>query len=201
MFRSVFSIMVLVLTVCLCLVNTGWAQHAHEGDIIVGRTLAGQLAIEANLDETIVLAPSVHPVFAGWIGDEPGFDHFEADEPAEDFYTLASGADIYLNLLSADTGLQFADALTFQTLNEPTDAPLPLGDHELHLHILFNISSDILPAYDGSPLSATLQLVDLGSIGYSASEPFTMTFTPEPMTATLLVMGGLGLLRRRKALC
>lgn len=199
--RNVFPVNFLVLTSCLCLVDTGWAQHAHEGDIIVGRTAAGQLGIEADLDETIVLAPSANPVLPGWLGDEPGFDHLETDEPAEDFYSLAPGADIYLSLLSVDTGLQFVDATTFAILNEPADAPLPLGDHELHLHILFNISSNVLPAYDGSQLSAIWQLVDQGSTGYTASEPFTTTFTPEPMTAAMLMVGGLSLLRRRKAFC
>lgn len=182
-----------------------FAQHGHGADPIVGRTAAGKLAIEADLDECFQL-PAIEgssiPGYAGWALDDPGFFALDEDEPAEDFFKLGVGADIRLKCIAIDPALKVRDgeALGFPVKISAAGHQFTLGDHQLHVHPVWHIDS-----LDSSfnPLQtewhATFTLIDVGTTGYLESDPFTMCFTnvPEPATLSVLALGALGALRRR----
>jgi len=183
----------------LTLAGVDSARAQHAGDILVGRTAAGQLAIEADLDEAILLEP-VSGLLRGWTGAEPGYDTLQADEPEEDLFQLAAGANIFLEIIEVDEGLKFW-AAAFAALADEAGERVPLGGSSLHTHTTFHIDSDVVGTGFLGTLAATLRLVDTGSTGYADSEPFVMTFTniPEPGSALLaLAASGFVLMRRRK---
>lgn len=176
--------------------QAGDDQH-HEGDIVVGRTGANTLTVEYNFPAPTVLTP-VSGLLNGWAGDEPGFDHLEADEPDEDIYTLAPGVRVVFELVSIDP------ALVGNPLTEPLDSPgdtLLLGDHELHQHIDWLIDSDG-PSFNPvqTEWSVMFRLSDSGTTGYSDSEVYSWHFTnvPEPATVGLLLVGAVAFVRRRR---
>jgi len=172
-------------------------DHEHHGDIIVGRSLLDVLAVEYDFDEPTVLAP-VSGLLAGWAGDEPGFDHLEANEPDEDFYSLAAGANIVFELVNID------QALVGNPLGSPLDAPgarFVLGDHELHQHIDWLIDSTD-PAFNPVQTVWSLQfrLIDIGATGYGASDVYDWHFTnmPEPGSAGLMLAACAWAIRRKR---
>jgi hypothetical protein len=179
---------------------TDSAAAQHLDDIIVGRSAAGQLKFEAGLDEVHLLLP-VNPPLSGWTGDEPGFDHLEVNEPDEDFFVLGAGAEVWLEGISLDAALRVYRNDLGAAILSPGQQIL-LGDHLLHTHVIWNISSSD-PGFDpGQEVwSGTFKLVDKGVTGYAESEPFTLRFTniPEPATLVMLAAGGLALVRRRRA--
>ncbi len=192
--------MKLHLTLCLtCAVGAFWPTTTraddHHHDVVVGRTSANQLAVEYDFAEMVQLPP-VSGLFNGWAGDDPGFGHLEADEPAEDFYTLGAGAGIYFEVVAFDAAL-IGNPLT-DALDVPGEQTL-LGDDSLHEHIDWLIDSDHA-GFD--PLqtvwNAQFRLVDLGGL-YTPSDVYTLRFTnvPEPATAALLALGAIALVRRR----
>ncbi len=179
------------------------ADGEHGGDFIVGRTSSGQLALENIPDEPLHLELSGNQIlFPGWSSTEPGFDSLNDDEPGEDFYTMATGADIWLELVSVgvdDGGLKVIN----QTLTSVLDAPgesFLLGGPSLHTHVFWHLDSTVLGGGFAGTRSATFRLVDNGGTGYAASDPFTLQFTnvevPEPATLGLLAVGGGTLLLR-----
>ncbi|MCG3137540.1 MAG: hypothetical protein HJJLKODD_01386 [Phycisphaerae bacterium] len=161
-----------------------WGDHQHEGDIIVGHSSASQVTIEAELDEIRALDP-VSGLLEGWTGDEPGWENLDADEPLEDFYTLAPEAQIIVELVGKDGGIKLWTPLFSDVLNVIGDTWL-LGAPDFHEHAIFHIDSTD-PAYD--PLRTLWRinfvLHDLGSSGYAASEPFTLLFRPVDITCTM----------------
>jgi hypothetical protein len=167
----------------------------HEGDIVVGRTGAGQLTVEFDEFDHVVELPPVSGLLNGWAGEEPGFDHLEADEPSEDFYVLEAGVSVVFEVVSFDPAFR-GDPLT-DDLHNPGDQGV-LGDELFHEHIDWFIDRDD-PAFD--PLQtvweAQFKLVDTGTTNYADSQTYTLKFAPEPGTMSLLAFGGVFLFRRR----
>lgn len=179
--------------------QTADAQHV---DIEVGRTSGGQVAIEADLDEAILLE-AVDGLLRGWTESDPGFFALEADEPDEDLFLLETGADISLEIVSIDEGLKFW-ASGLGSLADEIGEIVPLGDESLHTHLTFHIDSDVVGSDFMGTLEAQIKLIDQGSTGYADSDPVTMRFTnfvPEPATAGVVMATGafLLLVRRREA--
>jgi len=170
----------------------------HEGDIIVGRTDAGQLKVEFDFAPLLPL-PAVSGPINGFSDSEPGFDHLEANEPAEDFYVLAPGAEVYFEIVSFEDAFQVWGAGFSSGPHLNPGEHVLLGDELLHSHVIWHVNSDD-PAYDplDSPWDATFRLVDLGTTGYAPSEAYTARFVPEPSTAALLGVALVGVLRRRR---
>ncbi len=174
------------------------AQHQHE-DLIVGRSDGGQLMIEfGHWDEAHLLSP-VSGSLNGWLGDDPGFAHLEHDEPAENFYRLDDGAEIWFEVVSFEAAFQaWGPGFSGPYLNPGDD--VFLGDDHLHEHLEWHINADD-PGFDmlDAPWEATFKLVDRGTTAYADSPSYTLTFVPEPATAGLLLLGALVALRRRQA--
>ena len=193
------STMYVAVALTAMLATTALAQpHGHEGDLIVGRTGSGQLAIEGDFDEAHLLTP-VSGLIHGWTGDEPGFDHLELDEPDENFYTLEDGASIYFEVVAFEPAFKAWKAGAGPYML-PGDTVL-LGDEHVHGHLDWHIDS-MDPAFD--PLQtewqATFRLIDTGNTTYLPSESYTLTFTnvPEPATGLVLLLGGAALIGRRR---
>lgn len=188
-----------------------YAQHHHEGDFIIGigGGAAPQLKFEFDEHilsgaETINLEPSVSPSILGWLSDAPGFEALEADEPDEEFFMLASGAQIQLVGVDLDAAM-FVRAATLGTPVRISPSPalgeLLLGDEALHTHAIWHIDSSA-PGYDSLQTiwSGTFKFVDVATTGYGESEPFTLRFAavPEPASIGLLAMGGMWFVQRRR---
>lgn len=168
----------------------------HEGDLVVGVSGAGQLRAEFDFAEPIAL-PAVNGLLVGWASSEPGFDHLEVNEPTEDFYVLGEGVQVRFDVVS------FAEAFKAWTpgfgaaLHDPGDAYVFPDGNLLHGHLHWHIDSqDPLFSPGAGPWTASFRLVDIGTTGYSPSDVYTLTFTPEPASAALLGLSALAAARR-----
>lgn len=172
--------------------------HQHGGDVVVGRTAKGQLAVEVPVGAPTPL-DAVDGFLRGWAGDEPGFMSLAEDEPDEGFFVLGQGAIVGLDLLSIDPALKVWSPGFVSALTAPGQS-FVLGGATFDTHGTFHIDSTD-PAFDPGQdvFSATFRVVDTGTTGYAASEPFALAFTPvpEPMTVLLFGVGALGIGGRR----
>lgn len=185
-----------VLASLFACAGTALAQHHHEGDLVVGRTSAGQLRIEFDFDEPIALPP-VDGLLKGWARDDPGFDHLEADEPDEDFLMLGSGAHIRFDVVSFAPAFQAWTPGFAAALRNPGDSYVFPDGELLHGHLNWHIDA-LDPRFEptAGPWTASFRLIDVGTTGYSPSDVYTFMFAPEPSAVALVALGAL-LVRRR----
>ncbi len=196
--KRMTSLAVILAAATAPVAYAGGDGHEHEGDLIVGRTGAGQLAIEFDFDEPIVLQPT-SGLLNGWALDEPGVDALEEDEPGEDFFQLSLAADLVWVVTAIDSALKawlpgFVDVL------DGAGDEWHLGDVDsLHQHATWHIDSDT-PGFSpsASPWSMSFRLEDRGLSAYCDSPIYTMTFVPEPGSLALLSLGGFALRRRAR---
>lgn len=152
------------------------AHAQHAGDFWVGRDNSGKLKLGGrDVNELIFLLP-VSGLIEGWSNNDPGFDRLVTSQPANNFLTLGSGAEISLKLVDLDPAFRVIDT-SFFVLEQPGDETY-LGDHQLHTHLIWHVNADD-PVFD--PLQclweATFVLLDDGFTGYRNSDPFTLQFT------------------------
>lgn len=171
--------------------------HEHEGDLVVGRSGENRLQVEFDFAPPIAL-PAVNGLLKGWALDDPGFDHLESDEPEEDFYALGDGAQIRFDVVLFWPAFKAWSPGFATVLQSSGDSYVFPDGNLLHGHLDWHIDSQD-PQFDpaAGPWMASFRLVDIGTTGYSPSEVYTFTFTPEPSCGALLALGGLTLLRRR----
>lgn len=191
-----FNKNLIIIVMFYCVALSGWSAASEEEDIVVAVNSQGKLSFEGVPTEQIVLTVSQNALYPGWLFDDPGFASLSVNEPGEDLFVMAAGADIQLEVVSADNGLQFLDPSGFPILDGPGDL-LAMGGHAFDTHPLLHISSTILPAYDGTPLTGMFKFVDTGTTGYDMSNLFSLTFVPEPVSLGLLGLASLRLRRRR----
>ncbi len=161
------------------------AQHA--GDLWIGRsseTTGKQLKVAVAIGgfdpfdpfhNLAVLAPS-SGFFEGWSSDSPGFDAIRTQSPPDDTYTLAPGADIWLDIISIDPAFAIVVPPNYDILDAPGQSAR-LGNSQLHKHLIWLIDSTS-PGFDPAQCTwhATFRLRDAGSTGYAPSTPFTVRF-------------------------
>jgi hypothetical protein len=177
------------------------AHGQHAGDLWVGRTSAGQLALDVvcgpscGFDPALAVIELAPDEFGGWSDDAPGFDRLGADQPLpEDLLTLQSGADIWIRIeaeppqaepplgdLLISPALYIFDQLQFTFFPYEEEGTvfreLRLGDSALHKHFIWFIDAmDPRFGEAGCDYGMTLRLIDKGSTGYAESEPFTLRF-------------------------
>lgn len=192
---------ILTLSLCLFLFATTPAAFAeHEGDIIIGRTSAAQLAAEFNTDEAYELPQVALIPGDGWGGVAPGFEALEADEPAEDFYMLSAAAQIAIELISIDADLMMWDNPPTQVvLQHPGDQwDFPTGN-AFHKHGFWLIDDPDFSEL-GEAFMITFKLIDRGGT-YADSNAYTAQFTPvpEPGMSALVLLARLTLRRLARA--
>jgi len=177
-------IAVLRMAVCVAVLSGGGMVRAqHDGDVWVGRTGDGQLAISPDgfIPEISyhALAKVDGPVFWGWTDNDPGFDGITDPDPEHDLYPLEPGCEIWLEVVLVDPAFRLIDG-GFQILDEPGEATL-LGGHTLHVHNTWHIDST---DHDFDPFQCVWQgafvLLDLGSTGYATSDPIAFSFSNVP---------------------
>ncbi|MCB9851518.1 MAG: PEP-CTERM sorting domain-containing protein [Phycisphaerales bacterium] len=176
----------------------GGHNHADE-DLVVGVSGAGQLAVEFNFSELIELPEISGGFLSGWGVADPGFFNLADDEPAEDFFVLGAGADVRFEVINFDGAFQGWTQGFASTFAAPGEF-FALGGPDFDEHPFWQIDSSD-SGFD--PLqtqwNATGRLIDVGSTGYAASDPFTLSFVPvpEPSSLSILALAGMTLMLRR----
>jgi hypothetical protein len=181
-FGKSFSSKYVAILAYVTALTTGSARGQHQGDVWIGVTPGGQLAVSTYgfvpADNYAALDP-VDGLIKGWSDSDPGFDRVVA---VPDVDPLASGAAIWLEVVSADPAFQVIDD-AFQFLHDPGDDTL-LGGSNLHEHLTWHINNQD-PAFDPTQCvwHATFVLRDDGTTGYATSEPLEFSFSTEPVRA------------------
>ncbi len=158
--------------------------HKHADDFIIGISGTGQLKFESEPveEEEIFSLAEVSGIINGWAGDDPGFMPLQKDEPKEDFFPMAIGAEIQLVVVSLDDAFKahtpgFGDVLDLPgdawTIATVTTDPPAFDDHPT-----WHIDVDDANLADNQVIwHATFKFVDVGTTGYTESEPFTLRFS------------------------
>ena len=158
--------------------------HKHADDFVIGVSGAGDLKFESELVEEmeIVELEEVSGIINGWAGDDPGFMPLDVDEPKEDFFPMAIGAEIQLVVVALDPALKahtpgFADVLDSPgdawTIATVTTDPPAFDDHPI-----WHVDSDDAGLKDNQVVwSGIFKFVDVGTTGYGESEPFVLRFS------------------------
>jgi len=195
--NEVLSFAVVAVGLWLAAAQSARGQHAHTDDFIVGRTEAGQLAVEFDFGESQVL-PAVQGLLNGFAIDDPGFMALEMDEPEEDLFTLGEGASIVMQVVSLSPALSVWTPFFASRLDQPGET-WTVGGASFDEHPTWHVDATH-PLFDplGGPWSATFRLLDLGTTGYSASADYIVTFVPEPGMLMLLSVGAISLFRRSR---
>jgi hypothetical protein len=159
--------------------GTATARAQHADDVWVGVTSNGVLTISPDgfvPDENYHTLTPVDGLLKGWADDDPGFDHLVNPQPENNVFPLASGAQIWLEVVAIDPAFRLIDQ-GFQVLDEPGEDTL-LGDHTLHIHNTWHINNQD-PEFDPDQCvwHGTFLLRDDGSTGYATSAPLTFSFT------------------------
>lgn len=172
--------------------------HGHGEDFLIGvNALTNQLQVEYDPDlYPFALPLSEHPLLVGWALDDPGLIGLDEPDPDEpDFVPVDAAADIGFELLAV-SGTEFKvwnplgpGEGGFQIpVGQTYDFP-GLGD--FHEHVWWHIDTADA-GYDPAVMAwdVTFRFVDLRtSDAHVASDPVTVTFTPEPSAGLLLAAG------------
>ena len=182
--RSFLSVAALALIVAVVSTVGAGEGHKHADDFVIGISSGGQLKFESELieEEEIVSLEAVSGIINGWAGDDPGFMPLDKDEPKEDFFPMAIGAEIQLVVVSLDGALKahtpgFADVLDMPgdawTIATVTTDPPAFDDHPT-----WHVDSDDAALLDNQVIwSGTFKFVDVGTTGYTESDPFVLRFS------------------------
>ena len=155
-------------------------EPGHADDATIGFTVCvdagNRLGVEFDEDEVFEL-PEVDGVLVGWVGDEPGFNTLEEDEPEEGFFALESGANVILEVVSVSPGFK-AHTPGFADILDAAGDRWDLGEAPFDTHPDWHIDP-AAPGFNGRRLvwRFTVRLLDTGTTAYLPSEEFTILFT------------------------
>ena len=163
---------------------------AHEVVLLVGRSAAGQIKIDADLHHPIGLDPSIFPGIPGYAFGEPAFHSTIVDDAANDFFQPSTATNFQFVILSADPGIGIYTPSGFI----PFNTPVSLGSPVFDFHPVWHIPAGPI----GASYNLTLKIQDTTGT-YTDSAPLTVPFqaVPEPHALGVLALAGLALRRRR----
>lgn len=187
------------VSISIALVSASPAFAQKEDDLNIGRTSAGQLAVDFDFAQTLELPP-IAAILSGWGLDEPGFFSLDVDLPAEGIFMLEPEAELRYEVISFDPAFK-GWTQGFAGIFDDPGEQFVLGGPPFDEHPFWHIDSDD-PAFDpGQTIwQATGRLIDVGTTNYLPTDPFTLSFTPvpEPASAMLVLIAGLWAIRRRR---
>jgi hypothetical protein len=145
----------------------------EETEILVGRSSAAKLVVDTDFPQPVELPPSVFPTISGYVTSFMGIHSTILDDVTNDFFQLSPAADVQFILLAKDPGMEVWNdsGSAFMNVGET----FAIGSAPFDTHPLWNLVTGVV----GNAYSLSLKLHDLNGI-YSDSDPFTLSFTPEP---------------------
>jgi hypothetical protein len=169
------------------------AAPAHEIVLLVGRSAAGQIKIDADLHHPVPLPVSVFPGISGYAEGEPAFHATILDDPANDFFQLDPAANFQFVITAQDAGI----GIYTPSGPVPLNTPVTLGPSVFDFHPVWQIPDPNSPI--GAIYNITLKVQDTTG-HYTESAPITVPFAsvPEPHTLAMLALAPLLLRRRRR---
>jgi hypothetical protein len=192
-FTRFFSRAALVLVPAVVLIVIPTSTTAHEIVLLVGRSAAGQIKIDADLDHPVPLPVSVFPGISGYAEGEPAFHATILDDPANDFFQLDPAANFQFVITAQDPGIGIYTLTGLQPINTPAT----LGPSVFDYHPVWQIPAGPV----GATYTLTIKVQDTTGM-YTESAPLVVPFqaVPEPSTLALIALTPLLLRRRRRQL-
>jgi hypothetical protein len=174
------------VALAITFVTGGAVLAQHAGDVWVARTSGGALVVSQRgyvPDASYFELPPSGGFLPGWSDAEPGFDKAVLAAPEMDEYPLATGHDVWLEVVHVDAafrGIVLGEGpggspLYLRNPGDSFELSQPSG--VLHEHPVFHINSAD-PAFDSEQCvwHATFRLRDEGSTNYADSAAFTLRF-------------------------
>jgi hypothetical protein len=156
----------LAMVVELCVV-----RGLAEEEILAGRSAGGQLKVNIDFIQPLVLEASVFPGISGYATGELGFHSTILDDATNDFFQLSTAADFRFILLAKDAGMEVWNDTGSGYMG--TNDTFFIGPAPFDTHPIWNIVNGT----PGNAYSLILKLHDVNGI-YPDSLPFTLSFTP-----------------------
>jgi hypothetical protein len=159
---------------CLSLVTVVGLRELSalaEEEILAGRSAAGQLNVNIDFIQPLVLEASIYPGISGYATGGMGFHSTILDDAANDFFQLSTTADFRFILLAKDAGMEVWNDTGSGYMG--TNDTFFIGPTPFDTHPIWNIVNGT----PGNAYSLILKLHDVNGI-YPDSLPFTLSFTP-----------------------
>ncbi len=146
------------------------AALAHESEIIVSRTAAGQIQAATEFAQPLPLELSVFPGIAGHATGLMGIHSTIFDDPTNDSYQMSDTADLRLILLAKTPGMEIWNdtGSAFMTNGQSYYVGVPIFD----THPIWNLVTNSPAGMN----ALTLRLHDVNGV-YADSATFVLTFT------------------------
>lgn len=179
-----------VLVVSGLAASLATAAWGHD-EVMVGHTAANQLVMHTHSVMPFELPDSVFPGITGFAGAEVALASLDADHPALGIFMLPETVDIRCVLLDFSPNMRVYNGLSPMAVGDE----MVLGAPVIHYMPIWNITQ----GNPGEVSSAVFQFRDATN-QMSASQPFTVTFTPAPAPGgvCLLGLGAVFATRRRR---
>jgi len=186
------------LTAAALMVASPVYGGVKEGDVNIGVTAGGQL--RGIYFGGPVELPEINGPLFGWGDIDPGFFTIENPIPSEGLFVPEEGANIVLEVIAFDAALKGWTPGFASIFDDPAEM-WNIGAVPFDEHAFWHIDSNdpgFVPPPTQTEWNATFRLLDTGSTGYLPSDPVTLTFTPvpEPASLVLLALGGVLIARR-----
>ena len=182
---------VLFVALAVAFAAAATPADAHEIVLLVGRSAAGQIKIDADLHHPVPLPVSIFPGISGYAEGEPAFHATILDDPVNDFFQLDPSANFQFVITAQDPGI----GIYTPTGLIPTNTPVTLGPSVFDFHPVWQIPSGPV----GAVYNITLKVQDTTGL-YTESTPLTVPFqsVPEPHALGVIALAALALARRRR---
>jgi hypothetical protein len=145
---------------------------AHEEEIDIGRTAAGQIKLAVEFEQPLELPLSIFPGISGYATGEMGVHSVFFDDPANDLFQISPSADLRFILLAKDAGMEVWNDTGSAYMN--IGESFYIGPAPFDTHPVWNL----VTGTNGGAYSLTIKVHDLNGI-YSDSDPVSFSFTPQ----------------------